>query len=173
VIEYTSYTGEDYSPITIDCQGWKNPVVPTIQEGYKIRVYDQHSELINEMTNLSIDGSSLIAETLSLDSISHSVTNKANGEINNLSVSFESKTPINSMGFCYVKYTFPQEYNLTKFDTDDIVASGMFIDGNGKPVTSVSEHNFEDESDPEKWVIIFGCNFDPEEKTTEQLANFK
>ena len=125
------------------------------------------------MTNLSIDGSSLLAETLSLDSINHSVTNKANGELNDLTVSFESLTPINSMGFCYVKYTLPPEYNLTKFDTDDIVASGMFVDGNGKPVTSVSEHNFEDESDPEKWVIIFGCNFDPEEKTSEELSNFK
>ena len=117
------------------------------------------------MTNLSIDGSSLLAETLSLDSISNSVANKANGELNNLTISFESQTPINSMGFCYVKYTFPQEYNLTKFNTDDIVGSGMFVDGNGKAVTSVSEHNFGDETNPEKWVILFGCNFDPVDKT--------
>ena len=141
--------------------------MPAIQEGYKIRVYDQHDDLINEMTSLYIDGSSLLPETMNLAQISESGTNKANHELNDLTVSIESVTPISSTGFCYVKYTFPPEFNLTSFDTDDIVATGMFVDRYGKAITSVSYHNFEDQNDTIKWVVLFGCNFDPEEKTEE------
>ena len=95
------------------------------------------------------------------------MTNNANGESSNLTISFESLTPINSNGFCYVKYSFPAEFDLSLFDLDDIVASGMFVDNEGRVTTSVSLHNFEDETQAEKWIVLFGCNFNPAGKSPE------
>lgn len=58
-----------------------------------------------------------------------------------------------------MKYTFPKEFDLSLFDTDDIEASGMFVNSQGKVSTSVSQHNLDDETSEEKWVVLFGCNF--------------
>ena len=45
-----------------------------------------------------------------------------------MTLTFTSETPINSVGGCFVKYTFPSEFDLTNLDTQNVEASGMFVD---------------------------------------------
>lgn len=48
----------------------------------------------------------------------------------------------------------------------------MFVDANGNKTTSAFKHNLDDPAEEKKWIAVSGCNFDPINKTTEQLANF-
>lgn len=93
-LEYEGYKGEDYQEITIKCPSWLNPIVPTIQEGFKIRVFDQHGDLINEMNNLYYDGSDLEHVSFGEDSIFWSLSNPQIGEKTSLSIAFVSPIPI-------------------------------------------------------------------------------
>jgi hypothetical protein len=68
-LKYEEYLGKDYEAITIVCPKWLNQIVPSIQEGYQIRIFDQHDDLINEINNLKLDGSALEPVSFYQDSI--------------------------------------------------------------------------------------------------------
>ena len=48
----------------------------------------------------------------------------------------------------------------------------MFVDSDGNIKTEAIYHNLDDKSELKKWIAISGCNFDPANKTTEELVNF-
>jgi hypothetical protein len=71
---------------------------------------------------------------------------------------------------CYVKIELPQKFDFKNFNPDGIEATGMFIDAEGNPTTSVFKHNLDDATSETKWIIIQGCKFNPVDKTPEQLS---
>ena len=48
----------------------------------------------------------------------------------------------------------------------------MFVDAEGNKKTSGFKHNLNETDEEQKWIAVSGCNFDPLNKTTDQLANF-
>ena len=88
-------------------------------------------------------------------------------------VSFTSETPINSTNGCFVNYTFPKEFDLSKFDATNIEATGMFVDAQGNPQKTINQHNFNDLNQKLYWVVVQGCQFDPENRSDETLKNFE
>ena len=117
-----------------------------IIEGYQIRLYDLNLDLTNEITNFSHDATHL--EATLIGTASHFLSNSANGEPTDLTLILKSIIPINSTGGCYVQYNFPPEFGLSKFDIDNIEASGMFVDAEGNKKTSGFKHNL-NETDEE------------------------
>lgn len=80
------------------------------------------------------------------------------------------------MGYCYVKYTFPPELDVSELNLEDVKGSDMFIDETGSlrvfNETHIT-HNFDNEDEVEKWIILPGCEFNPMERTEEELINFR
>ena len=112
-----------------------------------MRLYDLNSDLTNELSSLSLDATSLEPEILQANSISFALSNSSNGDATNLTVSFTSETPISPSNGCFVKYSFPPEFDLSIFDTENVEATGMFVDAEGKAQSSIFKHNFEDEAE--------------------------
>lgn len=90
-----------------------------------------------------------------------------------MTISFTSETPISPTNGCFIKYSFPLEFDLSIFDTENVEATGMFVETEGKAQSIIYKHNFEDEAEERKWVAIEGCAFDPKNKTNEALKNFE
>jgi hypothetical protein len=68
---------------------------------------------------------------------------------------------IESTGVCYVGFYLSNAIGFESFNPDNIEATGMFVDADGNPTTSVFKHNLDDATSETKWIIIQGCNFDP------------
>jgi len=54
------------------------------------------------------------------------------------------------MGYCYVKYSFPQELDVSDFDISGIKGSDMFVDETGSVRIfdeSLVYHNFDNDTE--------------------------
>ena len=110
-LAYEGYLGLENDLITITCPGWKNPIVPDVIEGYKVRLFDLNLDLTNEITNFSHDATHL--EATLIGTASHFLTNSANGEPTDLTLILRTVVPVSSTGGCYVQYNFPPEIGLS------------------------------------------------------------
>lgn len=57
---------------------------------------------------------------------------------------------IESMGYCYVKYSFPQELDVSDLDLSGIKGSDMFVDETGSVRIfdeSLVYHNFDNDTE--------------------------
>lgn len=83
---------------------------------------------------------------------------------------------IESMGYCYVKYTFPEELDVSDLDLSGIKGSDMFVDETGAVRVfneSLIYHNFDIDTETQKWIALPGCEFNPMDRTEEELINFR
>ena len=72
---------------------------------------------------------------------------------------------------CFVKITFPDELDITTMETEKITGRGSFVNAEGEVTNPLIKHNLDDES-ALKYVLLKGCQFDPEGKSEEQLQNY-
>jgi hypothetical protein len=47
-------------------------------------------------------------------------------------LTFETSNPVEPSANCYVKYTFPDEIDVSEMDLTDIQGSGMLVDQDGE-----------------------------------------
>ena len=106
-INYTYYLEKDNESILITCNGFFNPITPTVQEGYSIKIYNKNNYQINEALSVSFDGTSLEPSTVPAENFNHVLTNRQIGENSTLELQFSTDIPISSTEGCYVKVTFP------------------------------------------------------------------
>ena len=79
-INYTNYLEKDNEPITVTCNGFLNPITPTVQDGYSIKIYHKNDYLINEALLVSFDGTTLLPSTVPAENFDHTLTNRQIGE---------------------------------------------------------------------------------------------
>ena len=75
-INYTNYLEKDNEPITVSCNGFSNPITPTVQEGYIIKIYNKNNYQINEALSVSFDGTNLEPSTVPAENFDHTLTNQ-------------------------------------------------------------------------------------------------
>jgi hypothetical protein len=113
---------ENENQVVISCTGWRNPVAPSVVNGFKIRTYDQHMDHVIDSSNLlSIDASALEAEAHQTE---FSTTNEFTGQVTDLT--FTVMSPVAIRDGCFVLLTIPVEYDVSQVDpTTDITLNGQ------------------------------------------------
>ena len=124
---------QNYFEVTLN--NLVNPWVVKDTSEIKIEVFNrwnskasQPEQKITGSKNLLIPSDSFILSVKTISNISYSLSNPNTGETTDLSITFEPKISIPSDGICYVKYTFPEELDISQAT---IEASGMLVDEQG------------------------------------------
>jgi hypothetical protein len=64
LISYNKIFNE-YEPIKIECLGWKNPIEPTIVNGFKLSTYTKKKVMIDNSMDFSLDAYSFSPQLIS------------------------------------------------------------------------------------------------------------
>jgi hypothetical protein len=83
-------------------------------------------------------------------------------------IKFDSNIDVSSKDGCYVKYTFPEEMNLSKIQLAKIQGTGMLVGQDGEKAyyeAIDSNINLSEDDGLAKWLVIEGCVFDPASKS--------
>ena len=48
IITYEGYLGESSEAVLFSCPDWLNPILPEVEEGYFVRVFDLNDDLTNQ-----------------------------------------------------------------------------------------------------------------------------
>jgi hypothetical protein len=130
-VEYTEALTADL-PITITCTNYRNPTVPEVIGGFSILTYDKNLDDPRDFSSdFSLDASSLSATAINDDTFSYELGVSFPSELTEYALTFETPNQIDSDKGCYVKYTFPDEIDISSIDKTNIQGSGMFVDDGG------------------------------------------
>jgi hypothetical protein len=178
-LAYESFTGSASDPVLIECNYWRNPIVPGEYAGFYIRTfatYDTHEEIRDKSDEITLDATNLLPDSIDDAMISYSLDRPIPGETSAYAIEFESDILIESIGYCHVKYTFPKELDVSELDLAGIKGSDMLVDETGSIRMfdlSVVKNNFDNETEEEKWIALPGCEFNPMDRTEAELVNFR
>ena len=117
---YTEIIGSNLDPVVIVCTNWRNPIAPGTISGFGIRTYDDHGDLLDKSESLDLDATNLQPDVILDEHISFSVSVPAGGQISDYSFTFEVDIPMESTGECFVKYTFPEEFDVSNLNVDSV-----------------------------------------------------
>ena len=149
-----------------------NPVTATTMSGIFIKTYDSHGDLIDRSVLLEIDATNLQQDQILDSDISYSLSLPAARQISDYTFKININTPMEIVGECYVKFTFPQEIDISGIDLDQIQGKGLFIDRSGSIKQWRSRYINNQYNLAERWIFLDGCQFDPSGKSEEQQEFF-
>jgi hypothetical protein len=107
-----------------------------------------------------------LAQNIPKEALTYQVTNPYRGDLSNYTIMFESGIPINLTSKCFVKYTFPDQIDISNLDLTDIEANGMFFDKS----KLVFKHNLNSTGQSKKYIVLQGCGFNPELNSPDDIS---
>lgn len=162
--------GAGTDPVEIVCSYWTNPITPSIVSGFNIRTYDSDGNIYDKSSSFDLDATGLESATIADEDIAISLSVPAVDEVSSYTISFTVDTPIETTGECFVKITFPEEIDVSGVILENIQGSGLFIDETGSIITYDADDIVSNLD--ENWLMVHGCEFNPMDKTTDELVNF-
>jgi hypothetical protein len=112
--------GAGTDPIEIVCSYWTNPITPSVVSGFTIRTYDSDGNIYDKSGSFDLDATSLESATITDEDISIALSVPATDQISSYTISFTVDTPIETTGECFVKFTFPEEIDVSGLDLENI-----------------------------------------------------
>jgi hypothetical protein len=89
-------------------------------KGILIKTFDSHGDLIDRSEVLEIDATYLQSAQIEDSDIRYSLSVPAASQVSDYIFKIKINTPIQVIGVCYVKFTFPQEIDISGIDLDQI-----------------------------------------------------
>jgi len=87
--------------------------------------------LLDKSIELQIDATNLLPSIISDSDLTIEMSIPALNQVTSYTLKFELPVPIDSTGKCFVKYTFPDELDISGLDLDTIQGKGLFVDRTG------------------------------------------
>lgn len=160
------------SRVVITCSGWRNPLVPTLTPGYYVRTFSSSHSLIDQTEQFSVDATGLLAPVFGQSNFEYALTSDFLDKPSNYTLTFTTDLDVTSGDGCFVKYTFPQEVDLSGLHPE-FAGAGMLVAADGDVGAFVAKgDNLRVTEELVKWIAIEGCQFDPRNAERAQLANF-
>lgn len=135
LLKYTSCNAGMCDPDTkvkISCTNWRNPNLAIITPGYSLITFNSDGENPQDYSSqFTFDGSNLQPEQIEDSSFEVELTDFFPNEVTDYKITFETPNHIDSDAGCFVKYTFPEEIDISQVDLKNIRGSDMLVDREG------------------------------------------
>jgi hypothetical protein len=93
-LTYEGLIGDNTASVTIQCNNWKNPVLPEIVTGFVIKTYDASNYEIDESEDFSYDGTILSEVSIDMSQITFSTFTQLSGGLYGIIVDFETSLDV-------------------------------------------------------------------------------
>lgn len=121
-LTYDGILDESLEQVVITCSNFKNPILPLSSHEFEIYTYDTDmTRAIDYSDNvLKLDASLFTPYPISVDSFSYMLSHHHSAELSSYLISFETEIPIDNQQGCFVKYTFPEELDVSQVILDNV-----------------------------------------------------
>lgn len=151
---------------TVSLKNIRNPISLTdVQITIEIFAGIQEGQAILKIAELNEATISTSQFTLASGEVSMLIQKPIAGESSSYRISFTPEIELNPSSGCFLKYTFPVE-----IDPREIILNEIQDNFGSSPDTSQVKHNFGSGVSP-YWIAIPGCQFDPTDKTEDELES--
>ena len=144
--------------LTINCTNWRNPVNQSSAEGYLVKTFDIFSNQIDESESFSLNTSSFLKTTIDHGSINYTLGSSYPGDVTPFELSFEIDEQISGFDDCFIKVTFPMEFNISQVNLTSIRGDGLLANEDGEEATQLENDTFSYEN----FIAVRGCKYDSE-----------
>ena len=125
-----------------------------------VKTFDIFSNQIDESESFSLNTSSFLKTTIDHGSIEYTLGSAHPGDVSPFELSFEIDEQISSFEDCFIKVTFPMEFNISQVNLTSIRGDGLLANEAGDETTQLENDTFSYEN----FIAVRGCKYETDAK---------